>query len=547
MTAENQDPLLERTRTRNWKSRKLIFLFLCICFPLVIPSVLYLPVPPKPASIGPFPIPDLLPTAVETTPFVALEGLKPQIDFWEKIFTAYTRSHVVIHDSWYVNVIYDVVDLSKAGAKPWETVKQIRKKYESLLKDMSEKWDAPETLDGESRRIRSLFEGVPELPRFAKKDAYQRVRVQLGQADSFKKGIVWSGRHMESMKAILAEYDIPEELACLPLIESAFNPFARSFVGASGMWQLMRRTGKQYRLRIDREIDERRDPLISTRAAARHLARNYEVLGSWPLAITAYNYGLQGMVNAVREVGSNRIDRIIQGFDGSRFEFASRNFYPEFLVALEVFQNFECYYGDIEPEPPLVYASFEIPHHVPVQTLSEYFGLTKSEIRELNPALLPYVYREGNFIPKGYRMNLPGEDMDRFENAYAAIPKERKYQEIRRPETYRVKRGQTLSEIARRHGVSLRSMARYNGIRNPQHIRAGQRLKIPGRFVSAVQKPQSAVGGSKAKGRHRVRRGETLSEIAEKYGISARSLAKRNAIKNLRKIRAGQVLKIPEG
>jgi len=545
MTGELKGPLLEQTPSGAPRARKLICLMLLAGFLLIIPSVVYLPLPPQPTSIGPFPVPPVEESTPETL-FPRAEGLQPQVEFWEKIFTGFTRSQVVIHDSWYVDVIYEVVDLKTAGAKPWETVKKTRKKYEGLLEDMGEHWDSPEGLKGESRRIYSLFKDISEIPRFSFKDAHRRVRLQLGQADSFRQGIIWSGRYLDTMRTILAEHKVPKELAYLPLIESAYNPFARSYVGATGMWQLMRQTGKQYRLRMDKEIDERRDPVISTRAAARHLARNYEVLGSWPLAVTAYNYGLQGMVNAVRDVGSDQIDRIIQEFDGSRFEFASRNFYPEFLAALEACRNYAAYYEDTEPEPALVITQFEIPHHVAVSTLEDHFGLTRAEIRELNPALLPSVYLEGSFIPKGYLLNLPGDDPEPFETAYAAIPRELKYKAVQRAKTYRVRRGQTLSEIAHLHRVSLRSLARYNGIRNTRHIRAGQRLKIPGQYVSMVKKDRKS-GDAAEEGQHRVMRGETLSGIARKYGISARSIAKLNAIKNFRKIRAGQVLRIPEG
>ncbi len=546
MRGDMQGPVSERTPSEPPGGRKLMYLIFLAGLLLMTPSVLYPPAPPRPASIGPSPVPPVVEPPPET-PFARIEGLAPQIEFWEKIFTVYDRRQVVIHDSWYVNVAYEVVDLQSAGAKPWETVKKIRKKYEALLEDMAEKWEAPETLDAEGRRIYSLFEDIPEIPRFPKKDAHHRVRLQLGQADSFQQGIIWSGRYLASMRAILAEHGVPEELAYLPMIESAYNPFARSYAGATGMWQLMRQTGKHYRLRMDQEIDERRDPVISTRIAARHLARNFEVLGSWPLAITAYNYGLQGMVNAVREVGSDRIDRIIQEFDGRRFQFASRNFYPEFLAALEVCKNYTCYYPGIEPEPALIIAPFEIPHHIAVKTLQDYFGLNQSDIRELNPALLPSVYRKGGFIPQGYLLHLPGEDPERFEKAYAAIPGELKYQSVRRAKTYRVRRGQTLSEIAQLHRVSLRSLAQHNSIRNTRHIQAGQRLEIPGQYVSLVQNTRTADHASKGKGQHRVMRGETLSGIAQKYGISAGSIAKLNAIRNFRKIRAGQVLKIPEG
>jgi membrane-bound lytic murein transglycosylase D len=138
---------------------------------------------------------------------------------------------------------------------------------------------------------------------------------------------------MPRILPILRRHNVPEELAALPLVESSFNPHARSKAGAVGLWQFIRATGKNY-LSITRQRDDRRDPIRATEAAARLLKHNYEALGSWPLAIMAYNHGKEGIQAARTAVGRSAVEVIIAQYDGPRFGFASRNFYPEFLAAL---------------------------------------------------------------------------------------------------------------------------------------------------------------------------------------------------------------------
>jgi membrane-bound lytic murein transglycosylase D len=135
--------------------------------------------------------------------------------------------------------------------------------------------------------------------------------------------------------AILRRHNVPEEVAALPLVESGFNPQARSKAGAVGLWQFIAPTGRRY-LTITRRRDDRRDPIRATEAAARLLKHNYEALGSWPLAIMAYNHGTEGILAAQAVVGSSAVDEIIARYTGPRFGFASKNFYAEFLAALEV-------------------------------------------------------------------------------------------------------------------------------------------------------------------------------------------------------------------
>ena len=485
-------------------------------------------------------------------PFPFPDELEVQGAFWKKIFAHYTTRQVLIHDDWYVNVIYDVIDLDNlkfATVKKEKTfVKTQKEKYEKLLSSLSKHWGNPAKMTKEERRVYKLFKDIPESHSFKKKDAKDRVRAQVGQADRMKAGIIRAGQYLPAMKEIFAEYDLPEKLVYLPLIESAYNSFAISSVGAAGMWQFMRSTGKQYKLRITPLIDERKDPLRATRAAAQLLAHNYKVTQSWPLAITAYNFGLQGIKNATKKVKTENIVEIIEKYNGPRFGFSSRNFYIEFLIAVDVCLRYTEYFGEIELFHPLALTQVELTDYVSVRTLQKYTPLTETDLKKLNPALHESVFNRGGFIPKNYVLNVPEHLKTQFEARYTAIPKSLKYAYLPVKARHKVKKGQTLSAIAISYDTTVKAIMKTNGIKNAQKIRAGQVLKIPGGYVSLAKnssKKSSTKSASQRHQNHQVKKGETLITIAKKYKTSVKAITSINGIKDPRKMKAGQILEIP--
>lgn len=542
-----KDELLQKTAIFP-RLKKFISLAVLFCFFLCMPSTVnHVPQSVLPAKkvIGPFPI------TLPPNQFPLPGGLRTNADFWKKIFAEYTSDQVVIHDDWYLNVVYEVIDFRNAKFRSsknrWKNVREVRKKYKDLLKNMSEKWENPQDMTSEELRIYSLFEDIPELPRFKKKDACKRVRAQMGQTDSFKAGLARSGRYLGTMKKIIAQYGLPKDIVYLPMIESTFNPFSVSYAGASGIWQFMETTGTHYGLKINSLMDERRDPLLSTQAAARLLAHNYKVLQSWPLAITAYNHGLQGMVNAARHVKSENISDIINKYDGRNFGFASRNFYVEFVAVREIILSYRKYYGKIEFDEPLVLEQIRVPDYVSVKTLEKYCQIKSSDIRKLNPALYESVFKPGGFIPKDCHINVLPEHKDMFAAGYGTIPEPLKYKYVPVNMKHRIRKRQTLSEIADIYNTSVGKLVRFNALKNPQKIRAGQLLKIPGEYISLSDKKQKKQIQDLADSEHHVKKGETLSEIARIYNSSVKEFKRVNSITNARKIRAGQVLRIPEG
>lgn len=417
-------------------------------------------------------------------PFVVSEKLKPQVEFWKKVFSQYSRNHMIIHDSWYLNVIFEVVDVESPTNK--NSLKDVVRKYEDILKKMSDKWDTPSSMTEEERRIFAMYERIPESKRFPKKDAYQRIRVQAGHSNYFKQGIIRSGKHMAYIKRVFKEYGLPEQLSYLPMVESSFNDHAISYAGAVGMWQFMNYTGKQFDLTIDELIDERKDPRMSTVAAARLLSENYKLLRFWPLAITAYNHGAGGMKKAIQQTGSYQLEDIIEHYDDPRFGFASRNFYAELLAAIDVYSNYQAHFGDIDIHDSVSLATVTLPHYVSVKTLEEYCRISSEEIKRLNPALLQTVFEEGGMIPKNYNLNIPSHFKEVFLAAYDKIPPDKKFTKYISAKKHKIQPGETLATIAAKYNISAKKLASINSIKRLDKIVIGRELEIPGIYESLV-------------------------------------------------------------
>ena len=330
-----------------------------------------------------------------TTPAVASDllpspaGLQTEITFWKRIFAEIPSTEALVHDSRYLGVVYEVAQIppgtSPSGRR--RIADQVRGKYRKLLNELAQ--NSRSNLNREQQRVLAMWPA--DVSSDDLQQAARRIRFQQGLADRFHDGMVRSGAWKPHIVASLQASGVPTELVALPHVESSFNPEARSHVGASGLWQFTRSTGQRF-MQIDYVVDERRDPFLSSEAAAKLLAYNYSILGSWPLAITAYNHGVAGMRRAVKKLGTNDIEDIIRNYDGRTFGFASRNFYVAFLAALEIEQNAERYFGPLSLDTPGNDILVKTPDYIAVTTLQIAFRLTASELRSYNPALMPSVW-----------------------------------------------------------------------------------------------------------------------------------------------------------
>jgi membrane-bound lytic murein transglycosylase D len=382
--------------------------------------------------------------------FPLLAGLEKPVEFWKKIFTEYSISQMVFFDPLDMSNIYEVQDVGEAG------------KGNDYIKD-------------ERARIAAAH-GIE----------IERVKAQRGIRERTEAGIKRSGRHMAYIQRVFRERGLPEELAYLPLVESSFNMNARSSAGALGMWQFMRATGREY-MRVDRNVDERIDPIESSRAAASYLGQAYRTLGNWPLAITSYNYGQGGVARAVAEVGSDNLVDLIEKYVHPYWGYAPKNFYAEFLVAVEVGKNYERYFPGLELDRSADFREVEVRKGSSVTALARAAGLSVSEFLAWNPAL----GRNTRTVPAGYQMKLPAKgsappvvqiaqsELDKPDKLNKRpgekAKREAKVQLVR----HRVKKGETVAQIARRYGASVERIVEANSLSRANLLQVGALLLIP--------------------------------------------------------------------
>jgi len=468
--------------------------------------------------------------------------LEAAVEFWTRVYTEVDTRGGFIHDSERLNIVYETVRNTPSEAARRRQVDAAVQRYRSILTKLGR--GTREGLSAEERRVLALFPDGTSNAEF--RAAAQRLRFQLGQADRFKAGLVRSGIWRDYIRSVLARHGVPAELVALPHVESSFDPTAYSKAGAAGMWQFTRSTGLRY-MRIDHIIDERRDPFLSTDAAARLLRDNYEVLGHWPLAITAYNHGVSGMRRAVGQLGTTDMGVIAERYKGRTFGFASRNFYPAFLAASDIDADPEKYFGRLSFSPASSSIVTEVPDYMSVQTLSRALGIGVSRLRELNPALTAIVWSGEKYVPRGFPLRLPADLEERDPKVLlAAVPTRERFAAQLPDVEHRVARGETLSQIASRYRVSVASLVEINGLRSSHLIRAGQVLKLP---VPAGQAPVVLASTEPAlvDGEYVVQRGDSIERIARRLGVDADALLAANRIDNRNLIYAGQRLRVPAG
>lgn len=485
-------------------------------------------------------------SALDGTLFPVPENLEDAVDFWFKVYSKYPSTVKLLHDERHLGVIYAALDFSNLEDSMLpdrrkqeihrEHVQKTKLKYESILDHLAH--GTQSNYKEEQTRVERLFAGVPGgASKYTA--AKQRFRTQTCLSDHFAEAIERSGTYMPSMERIFRAEGLPTELTRLPFVESMFQWNARSSAAAGGIWQFVPSTARSY-LKMTAEYDQRYDPLIATEAAARFLKENFEELGTWPLAVTAYNHGRYGMKRAASRHGTD-LGVIVAQYRSRTFGFASRNFYAEFVAAAEVYHQRQRLFPDIEPSLPMQFAAFEPAHYVPIPVLADAAGVDSELLRSMNPAISREVWSGDLYLPKGYELRVPTEQLATFQKAYDSLPDTVKaaYQMGLR---HRVRPGDTLSLIAQRYGTSISAIQRANGLRSAHRIRAGQTLLIPPRGGARY-----AVRGAHTPAVHVVQRGEALSRIASRYGVSVGAVQRANGLSSPDTIRVGQRLTIPGG
>ena len=504
------------------------------------------------------------------------QALEKDVHFWVRVYTEVDTNSGFVHDQYDLNVVYDTLHFP-ADSSPRERqgiVDSAKNRVNAALRRLASAASDAE-LSPEDRKIAALW--GPQATSRTFREAGENMRFQLGQSDRFEAGLRRSGAWEKHIEETLASVDkeeggLPCELAVLPHVESSFNYAAYSKAGAAGMWQFMRSTGRRY-MRIDSSVDERMDPYKSTIAAAQLLDYNYHLLGTWPLAVTAYNSGAGGMRRAKEELNTDDIVKIVREYHGPTFGFASRNYYVSFLAALEVDRNPEKYFPHIQKEPELRYQEVALPAYVQASSLQRILKVDSATLRELNPALLRSVWEGKRRIPRDFLLRLP-LDGQRWTSELLAqrLKPSELYAGQPEPRRHRVQRGETLASVADEYGITAQQLARANRLRTSARLAAGRMLTVPvpltpvtdvertlvsdaapARSPAASPAPAPGRGDSAARqvastsgpgvtGIHVVEAGDSFSEIASKHGMSEADLLRINGLRNEDYIAQGQAL-----
>jgi len=483
--------------------------------------------------------------ALADSPFARPPELEPDIQFWTRIYTKVTTNGGLIHDDRYLGVVYEEIKFDPADSprERQHVVEGARDRYAAVLRRLVSVGEDSWTT--EDKRVRALWPSQAGARDFSA--AADHVRFQLGQSDRFREGLVRSGEWESHIVDTLATLGLPKEIAALPHVESSFNTAAYSKVGAAGMWQFMRSTGRRF-MRIDAVVDERMDPFKSTVGAAQLLQYNYQLLGSWPLAITAYNHGAEGMRRARSQMGTDDIVTIVRKYQSRTFGFASRNFYVCFLAALEVDRNPQTYFGGIVRKPTIRSHTVVLDHYMPVGAIETASGVDRGTLRTLNPSLLGSVWNGSRFVPRGFELRLPdsGQPFD-ASAVLARVPADERYGVQRSDPTYRVRKGETLATIARARGTSPDALASLNRLQPNQALTRGQVLRLPEPKPLAVAAAAPAAAKPELMEVYIVRRGDALSEIAKHVGIPESELMRMNGLRDRDYLYEGQQLRVAAG
>jgi membrane-bound lytic murein transglycosylase D len=410
-------------------------------------------------------------------PFVHPPALERDIRFWIRVYTEVTTDQGLLHDDWNLGLVYEVLrfDSASSPTQRERRVLEAKTRYTALLKRFAD--GETDDLTAHERRILHAFGDKAGASDF--RDAIGRIRFQLGQADRFHEGLIRAAVWEKEIARTLSQHGVPPEIAALPHVESSFNVAAYSKVGAAGLWQFMPTTARRY-MRVDAIVDERLDPYSATEAAANLMLYNYRLVGTWPLAVTAYNHGPGGLRRVQDELGTSDIAVIVKRFQGTTFGFASRNFYVAFLAALEVDRNADKYFGPITRLPDTESTPVELPDYISVDALAKAFKVDMGALRVLNPALRPPIWNGSRLVPRGYKLRLPGTPpQSEVAAGWSRLPPTQRYLAQKNDGSHRLRRGETLAGVAAASGVSMARLLAANGWTGAHTAARGDVVRIP--------------------------------------------------------------------
>jgi membrane-bound lytic murein transglycosylase D len=353
---------------------------------------------------------------------------------------------------------------------------------------------------------------------------------QTSGKQSFSRWLSRSSRYLPMMKEILKREGMPEDLVYVAMIESGFQMHARSWANAVGPWQFISDTGRRYSLRIDQWVDERKDPVKATTAAALYLKELYGMFnGDWYLAAAGYNAGENKILRAISMYNTSDFWEISRG---SYLKRETKEYVPKLLAAAIIAKDPARYgFSDIAYLPAIEFETVKIPSRTDLDLVARLSGTTYETIRELNPDLRHWC-TPPNY--PDYELKLPKGTRQQFELEYAKVAEDKRFTEKVLYTSYQTGKKESLKTVARKFGTSPETLSELNGLSKNSRI-AGKKLVVPvkqtvdfsheGRTAQA-----SAKKGSFAK-YYTVKKGDTLDVLAKRFNVSTKLLSTWNNLK----------------
>lgn len=325
-----------------------------------------------------------------THTFSVPNEMQGEVSFWINIFTKYSTEQGVFHETGRIDKILGEIDLTQVFANSkWSPIRR-EKEAELIVK--------------RQKALISKRTGID----------VKKIRLQMGLKDRMLKAIQLSGRYLPLMERIFRGENIPVELTRVVFVESSFNIMAGSRVGASGLWQIMPIIAKKSKY-MNEANDLRQHPEYSTKLAAKILKQNYQILKSWPLAVTAYNHGVGSLSKIVKKYKSNDISYLVKNVQSKKgFGFASRNFYASYLAALHVESHANIYFPEpLFKESELQFKDIRISKKpMKYNELLGYFDNNRALLKFYNPHLKTAYLKGKKSLPVGAILTVPRKSKD---------------------------------------------------------------------------------------------------------------------------------------
>ncbi|MGK0375836.1 MAG: membrane-bound lytic murein transglycosylase D [Arenicella sp.] len=514
--------------------------------------------------------------------FSCPESLLPRVGFWIEVFSRWDTGTAIFHDKDNPHRVYSTLQRQEGcrNSREGDSISQERKRLKRNLSALANKLSNGGALTESQSRLYASFKGAPAKEVEA---ASNRVRCQSGNKDRMREALAQFHIYRPTILDALESQNLTPELQYLPFVESAFNPEALSHVGAAGLWQIMPSTGRGLGLTVDSKVDQRYDPRAATYAAAKYFRNSVDTLSEAafesgdtinakdlnPFVITSYNYGVGGMLRAIKQVGLD-YERLLLEYKSPSFQTAVKNFYASFLAARHVAKNSEKFFGVVAPDDSRRFASFNtlvLTRATSVKRISKELGIDIDDLKGLNPALKRIIWRHKALVPKGYSMKLPYTEQG-WELAASAMNQLPREIEKAGFVVHKVRRGQTACGIAERYKASCSSLRALNKLNQAAVIYVGQRLKVPTES-GGIRVAKSSIGVAGNAGTssitadnnasssasvtanissslqsYKVLSGDTSCSIAQRSGMRCGEFLAINGLRRSSVIQIGQLVKV---